>query len=145
MEIINKEGFLAVGKKVACGWQELGTQMPEAWRQVLEKKDEIKNRVSPYILDICLHVRDGEFTQLVGVEVSSLSDIPEGFEGAAIPKQKYLYSHYSGPVTDIAGHFGKMMSWAEENCLMVDPEDFKIQYTPEKNDEEGYSLYVKLA
>ncbi|PLT29588.1 GyrI-like domain-containing protein [Peribacillus deserti] len=145
MDIVMKEEFYVIGKKVTCPWQELGALMPEAWKTVMERKDEIPNRLSPYILDICLHVIDGEFTQLVGVEVSSLEHIPDGLNGAVIPKQKYIYSKHTDSVMDIAGHFGRMIEWAKENCLTIDPFDFKIQYSPEYNEERGYDLYFKLA
>jgi predicted transcriptional regulator YdeE len=144
MKIVTKPAFNVVGKKVSCTWEKLGTEMPAAWQEVLQRKSEFENRTSPYILDICLHLRDGVFTQLIGAEVSNLSSIPEGFEGVSIPEQKYIYTKHTGPVMEIAHTYGQMIDWAKENNLTIDPDDFKIQYTPVDIDEEGYDLYFKM-
>lgn len=144
MELVSKPSFNVIGKKVSCTWDKLGIEMPEAWKEVIQRKNEIKNRISPYILDVCLHVKNGEFTQLIGCEVSELADIPTGFDGKLIPEQKYVYTKHTGSVMEIATAFGEMIEWAKENNLTIDPEDFKIQYTPEENEAEGYDLYFKV-
>ncbi|WP_442598368.1 GyrI-like domain-containing protein [Neobacillus sp. D3-1R] len=144
MQIVKKEAFNVVGKKVIAHWQELGVEMPKAWKEVIERKAEVKNRISPNILDICLQLVNEEFTQLVCVEVSDLSEIPEGFEGVHIPEQQYLYTKHTGSVMEIAQTFGAMIQWAKDNHLTIDPLDFKIQYTHENNPEEGYDLYFKI-
>jgi predicted transcriptional regulator YdeE len=144
MNIVTKPSFYVIGKKVSCTWERLGTEMPSAWNEVLSRKSEFENRVSPYILDICLHLRDGVFTQLIGAEVSRLSSIPAGFEGVQIPEQTYIYTKHTGSVMEIANSFGEMIDWAKENNHTIDPDDFKIQNTPDGIDEEGYDLYLKI-
>ena len=59
MNIVTKPAFYVVGKKVSYTWEKLGSEMPAAWQEVLRRKGEFENRTSPYILDICLHLRDG--------------------------------------------------------------------------------------
>ncbi|HYK74533.1 MAG TPA: GyrI-like domain-containing protein [Pseudoneobacillus sp.] len=144
MQIVKKEAFNVVGKKVVAPWQQLGTEMPKAWQEVMARRDEINHRTSPYILDICLQLVNGEFTQLVCVEVSDFVDIPNGFEGAHIPEQQYIYTKHTGSVMEIAETFGAMIQWAKDNHLTIDPLDFKIQYTHENSPEEGYDLYFKI-
>ncbi|UOY92414.1 GyrI-like domain-containing protein [Ectobacillus sp. JY-23] len=143
IEIKSLPALYVVGKKVQGNWKRLGTEMPKAWREVMERREEISHRTSPYILDICLHLRHGIFTQLVGVEVERLASIPAGLEGVTIPTQRYISMKYAGPITEIAGAFQDMMEWANKKGYTLDKEDFKIQYTPE-NEAEGYDLYYKI-
>lgn len=144
MEIKTLPAFKVIGKKVSCPWEDLSKEMPLAWQEILASKDSIPNRTSPYILDICLHLRDGIFTQLVGVQVSEISTIPELFEAVEIPEQHYIYSKHVGSVMEIADKIGQMIKWGQENNYTLDPDDFKIQYTPEENESEGYDLYFKI-
>ncbi|WP_026694823.1 GyrI-like domain-containing protein [Peribacillus kribbensis] len=142
MELLKKEAFKAVGKKVTCSWTELQTEMPRAWQEVTERKDEIKCKTSEDLMDICLQVKDGVFTQLVGAEVRDFSDIPIGFEGVSIPEQQYIYSLYSGDVKDMAAHFEKMQEWASSRNYQFDPLDFKIEQTINNGRLAG--LYLKI-
>jgi predicted transcriptional regulator YdeE len=143
MEIVKKQAFYAIGKKVSCHWEQLPVEMPKAWSEVLSRKEEILNRVSPYFLDICLELEKDNFTQLVAVEVSELTHIPDGFIGVQIPEQTYIYTKHIGLEMEIANTFGAMINWAKENHLSIDPKDFKIQYTHE-NENQGFDLYFKI-
>ncbi|PLS17359.1 hypothetical protein CVD28_12395 [Bacillus sp. M6-12] len=143
MQIIKKPGFYVVGKKVSCPWEQLGIEMPKAWAEVTRRKHEISNKVSPYTLDICLQLKDGIFTQLVGVEVSKITEVPDGFEGISIPEQNYVHTRHTGTEMEMIHTFENMIKWAKENNHTIDPEDFKIQFAPD--DKNGaHELYYKV-
>lgn len=143
MKVVELESFKVVGFKVVSHWSGLSIEIPKAWQQIHQRVSEVKNRTSPYFYDICLQLVGEEFTQLVGCKVSHLDEIPIGMEGYNVPTASYIYAEHTLPDYLMHETFQKMMDWAKEKSLTIDPADFKIQKTPMSGDE-GHHLYVRL-
>lgn len=142
-ELINKNEFKVIGMKITCDWSKLHTEMPKLWKSFNERIGEIDNIINDCTIDICLQVVENDFTQLICVEVSDLSNIPEGMTGMVIPSQSYAYLKHEGPVEDIWKSFGALQSWIKETGLTIDPLDFKMDYCP-KDPVLPHELYEKV-
>lgn len=144
MKIVEKEAFITVGIKVEADWQELHVKMPKAWTTAKERLNEIKNRKEDVMMDLSLHVVNGQYTQLIGVEVERSAEVPEGMEKKEIPAQKYVYHQHEGELSAIAESFGKMYDWAEEQDIAAG--NFKIDYGYLRDgSEDMHELYIKIA
>ncbi len=143
MKIIEKEAFTVIGIKVEADWQSLHKIMPPSWEKAKERMDEIEGRKEDVMMDVSLDVTDGQYTQLIGVEVDKDSEVPDGMEKVDIPTQKYIYEQHQGALEGIAETFGRMYNWAEEHD--IEAGDFKIDYGYLRDDsEEKHDLYIKI-
>lgn len=95
------------------------------------------------MMDLSLDVKNGRYTQLIGVEVENSADIPEGMEKVDIPDQRYINYQHKGELPAIAQSFGKMYEWAKEHD--IEAGDFKIDYgyLPDGS-EDVHDLYIKI-
>ncbi len=144
MEIVQKSAFKVVGIPVIATWDELWTEVPAAWEEVLSRQAEIRNRINALFLDISLNKEGDLYTQLVCAEVSQFEHIPPGMIVWEIPDQRYLHHRHEGTLKEIAGSFGQMYQWAAENNTSVD--DFKVDcgYTFAGHERE-HDLYVRVS
>lgn len=78
MEIVDRGPVRVVGIEVVAPWQELWTEVPEAWRLLRERAEEIQRRTSNVFIDVSLEETAGTYRQVVGAEVDSLDEVPEG-------------------------------------------------------------------
>ena len=143
MEILQKPAFKVVGIPVIATWDELWTEVPAVWDEVLSRQTEIRHRVNALFLDISLNKFGDTYTQLVCAEVSAFEQVPAGMITWEIPDQRYLYHRHEGTLKDIAGSFGQMYQWAAENNLSID--DFKLDcgYTVASH-ERQHDLYIRV-
>lgn len=144
MQIVEREGSRVVGIQVVADWKNLWTEVPQAWKQLFERADEIRDRTAETFVDVSLEMNDGVYTELVGAEVNEAGTVPEGMVQVELPTRRYVHLRHEGPVAGIADAFGRMHAWADENEITTD--DFKIDrgYTP-GGDETVHDLYVRLA
>jgi predicted transcriptional regulator YdeE len=143
MKIVAKEAFTVIGIKVEADWQGLHKVMPSSWEKAKERLDEIEGRKDDVMMDVSLDVTDGQYTQLIGVEVEKGSVVPDEMEKVDIPTQKYIYEQHQGALEGIAETFGRMYDWAEEHDVKTG--DFKIDYGYLKdNTDHVHDLYVKV-
>jgi len=143
MKIVKKEAFKVIGIKVEADWQMLHQVMDKVWERAKERLTEIENRKEDVMMDLSLEVVDGQYTQLVGVEVEGAAITPGGMEEVSIPLQEYIYYQHEGELSGIGQSFGKMYDWAEEHD--IEAGDFKIDYgyLPDGSETE-HELYVKI-
>lgn len=143
MKVIEKEAFTVIGIKVEADWQSLHKIMPPSWEKAKERMDEIEGRKEDVMMDVSLDVTDGQYTQLIGVEVDKYSEVPDGMEKVDIPTQKYIYEQHQGALEGIAETFGRMYNWVEEHD--IEAGDFKIDYGYFRDgSEEKHDLYIKI-
>lgn len=143
MKIIEKEAFTVIGIKVEADWQSLHKVMPPSWEKAKERLNEIEGRKEDVMMDVSLDVTEGQYTQLIGVEVEKDSEVPDKMEKVDIPIQKYIYEQHQGALEGIAETFGRMYDWAEEND--IEAGDFKIDYGYRKgNSDQVHELYIKV-
>ena len=142
-ELITKNEFKVIGMRIICDWSQLQTEMSKLWKNFIQRVEEIKNRTSDYMIDMCLQVVENDFTQLICVEVSDLSYVPEGMIALTIPSQTYAYLKHEGPTEDIWKSFEELQNWIKERGLIIDPLDFKMDYC--QNDPLlPHELYQKI-
>ncbi|GAA5523240.1 GyrI-like domain-containing protein [Aliifodinibius salicampi] len=143
MKIVEKEAFTVIGIKVEADWQSLHKVMPPSWEKAKGRLNEIEGRKEDVMMDVSLDVTDGQYTQLIGVEVEKDSEVPDKMEKVDIPIQKYIYEQHQGALEGIAETFGRMYDWAEEND--IEAGDFKIDYGYRKgNSDQVHELYIKV-
>lgn len=137
--------MIVVGLRVQADWQMLWRTMPEAWRELIARRNEIPHRVSETLMDVSVCVDCGNYTQLIGAEVDRVSDseVPSGMSTVYVEPATYLYARHAGPVTEIAQTFGRMYDWARANRVQLD--EFKVDqgYTAEGTEVE-HDLYVRI-
>ncbi|MCP5051750.1 MAG: GyrI-like domain-containing protein [bacterium] len=140
---MTKESFKVVGILITAKWSDLRLDMPIAWDDFKESFNKIKYRVNDVFMDIRLEKKQGVYKQLICAEVSDVLDVPEGMVFELIPAGHYIHWGHWGPVEKIAGTFGKMYDWANENT--IETGDFKIDigYTLEGN-EQYHDLYIEI-
>ncbi|WP_069130374.1 GyrI-like domain-containing protein [Rhodohalobacter halophilus] len=143
MKVVTLPKITLIGIEVKAHWKELHQKMPEAWEKLFTRKGELSNRTTDTYTEISANVMDEIYTQIVGAEVEPGRPVPAGMTSLQIPKQSYLHFHHTGPLTEIAGSFGKMYRWAEENRIAAD--EFKIDrgYLPGLPDSP-HDLYIKV-
>nr|WP_244937494.1 GyrI-like domain-containing protein [Brevibacillus brevis] len=87
------------------------------------------------------------FTTLIGVEVSSLADIPEGMVSHTIPEGTFAKVTHKGPETNLGETYGFLYgSWLCESGYEYAGFDFEYwdeRYKPEQEDN-GIDIYVPL-
>jgi len=79
--------------------------IPKMWLDFFDREKEIKNRVNSvcYGLATNMSAENYEFDEIVGVEVSDFSDIPEGMISTKIAPQRYLVFTHKGILFDEKG------------------------------------------
>jgi len=141
--IVNKEAFTLVGIPVRAHWDALWTEMPLAWRKWFSRCDEVKGKTTASSIDASLAVRDGEYFQLIGTQVSDPQDVPTDMMCIDIPKKRYVFAEHTGPLEAIADSFGAMYRWAEHQGHKTGDFKLDIGYTA-SGKESQHQLYIEL-
>jgi predicted transcriptional regulator YdeE len=82
-------------------------QIPKAWSRFTSDQilEQIPNQAHPSIvLGVYTDYesdQNGKFSLIVGTEVTSLDDIPEGMTGITVPPAKYLEFNFEGKLPDV--------------------------------------------
>jgi len=143
MQFVHRPAFVAVGLRVDADRQGLWRKMPEAWRALHERADEIRHRVTDVLMDISVSVDCGCYTQLIGAEVAHADDVPDGMCVVHVPAGTYLHTRHTGSLPQIAETFRRMYEWGRENGVRLD--EFRIDsgYTV-SGGEPHHDLYVRV-
>lgn len=142
--IVERPASLVVGLKVEASWDALWTEMPKAWRTLFARADELADRLDDVFVDVSLAQQDGRYTQLVGAEVRTAKQIPDGMVAVSIPAQRYVAARHVGPLQGIAESFGALYAWAERHGHPVDAFKLDVGYRPDGRETE-HMLFVRLA
>lgn len=145
MEIVNKQSLQVIGMQVVAKRDYLYTEIPHAWNMFFKRIYEIRDKIDNKFMDISVR-KDGDlYTQLVCVEVSTLSFIPTGMIGIKFPARKYISHQHKGTFVGISETYSTMYHWAEENDYGTG--DFKIDYGYFDNEREPieHTLYLAVA
>ncbi|MCA0757900.1 GyrI-like domain-containing protein [Paenibacillus sp. N4] len=90
VEIVEMEEMYLVGFSVTSAFERHEPEVVEAMkRQFHSRKDEIRHAIHPERYLSPHFSSDVLFTYLICMEVSSLSDIPEGMLGFTVPPHRY--------------------------------------------------------
>lgn len=133
-----------VGIQVKATFEELHTEVPRAWQNLINKAAEIPHRVNPVFVDISLSKEGDNYTELIGAEVSQFPEERDPhLKYITIPAQTYLHHRHEGPVKEIARSYGKIYEHARNHDLNAG--EFKIDrgYTADGR-ERAHDLYVRI-
>ncbi len=126
MEIINKQSLQVIGIQVIAQQDYLFTEIPHAWDILFKRIEEIRGKIDNRFMDISVKKEGKLCTQLLCIEVNSLSYMPDGMFGMKFPQQKYISFKHTGTIYGVPDSFDKMNKWAKENGYRTG--DFKIDY-----------------
>ncbi|MFF2529739.1 GyrI-like domain-containing protein [Brevibacillus sp. NPDC058079] len=135
--------------------EDLGKKLSATTTEALRaRKNEIQNQVGEgeYLIQIYPDKDDFDavvdpFTTLIGVEVSSLADIPEGMVSHTIPAGTFAKVTHKGSEESLGETYGFLYgSWLCESGYEYAGFDFEYwdeRYKPEQEDNE-IDIYVPL-
>lgn len=135
--------------------EDLGKKLSATTTEALRaRKNEIHNQVGEgeYLIQIYPDTADFDaavdpFTTIIGLEVSSLADIPEGMVSHTIPAGTFAKVTHKGPETNLGETYGFLYgSWLTESGYEYAGFDFEFwveRYKPEQEDNE-IDIYVPL-
>lgn len=143
MEKVSRDTLRIVGIMVRAKWDDLWNKVPEAWKSVFARADEIEFKLDHPFIDVSLEQQGDEYLQVVGALVSQVGDVPAGMCAVEIVRQAYIHHRHEGTQAEIAAAFGAIYEWAEANDHDASPFKIDVGYTP-NGDEESHDLYVGL-
>jgi predicted transcriptional regulator YdeE len=134
-----------VGLVVEARWNELFQAVPDAWRQLFARADELRQLAGAgRFVEVSLGMKDDVYTELVGIEVSNdILSFPAGMRRLDIPTGDWLHLHHTGDVTGIAACFGALYAHAEAESIAVSDLKFDFGYAPAGSDGP-HDLYLSL-
>lgn len=83
----------------------------------MERKDEIRHAVDPDVYWAPWYDSEVMFTYFYCLQVSELSDVPEGMMGFAIPEATYASVYYEGPLPWGPDPYGMLAEYRKANGL----------------------------
>jgi AraC family transcriptional regulator len=76
-------------------------EIPALWQRFVARLDQIPGRVGGVEYGLCFSTGGDEFDYVAGVEISSSSGLPDGFETFSIPAHKQLVFPHEGHVSSL--------------------------------------------
>lgn len=106
--VVESEDILVVGLKAEANFHNISQVTPLLARQFMPRLGEIKSRKDIFTLslqnyrhfDFKTFNPNETFDKWVGVEVTSLEDVPEKIETLSITSGRYLVINYKGSIPD---------------------------------------------
>ncbi|MBG9943964.1 GyrI-like domain-containing protein [Brevibacillus formosus] len=154
--ILTREETLVIGITfTASVTEDLDKKLSATTTEALRaRKSEIHHQVGEgeYLIQIYPDKDDFDaaidpFTTIIGVEVSSPADIPEGMVSHTIPTGTFAKVTHKGPETNLGETYGFLYgSWLSESGYEYAGFDFEYwdeRYKPEQEDNE-IDIYVPL-
>jgi AraC family transcriptional regulator len=105
-KIISKKTFSIIGIELKTTNREGKNfvEIPQFWKQVIQKKKigKIPNKKQPgTVLGICMDFRaDGDFSYIIGSEVTNTDNVPDDMVSKKIPDAKYAVFLARGKMPD---------------------------------------------
>ena len=112
-KIISKKAFpvIAIELKTTTREGKNFVEIPQFWQQVIQKKqiNNIPNKKQPdIVLGICMDFRaDGDFSYIIGSEVTNADNVPEDMVSRKIPEANYAVFTARGKMPDSIQHATK--------------------------------------
>ncbi|MFF0828140.1 GyrI-like domain-containing protein [Brevibacillus sp. NPDC003359] len=154
--ILSREETLVIGITFTANvTEDLGKKLSATTTEALRtRKSEIHKQVGEgeYLIQLYPDKADFDaavdpFTTLIGVEVSSLADIPEGMVSHTIPAGTFAKVTHKGPEENLGETYGFLYgSWLCETGYDYAGFDFEYwdeRYKPDQEDNE-IDIYVPL-
>jgi len=126
-KIVSKEAIKVIGMSVRTTQKE--NTIPQLWNRFNPLACSIKNQVVPGVaLGICPHTdmkdfnEETEFEYIAGMEVTSLTDIPEGMLSYEVPAQRYAVFTHKGSLETLGDTYKAIYSdWFAKNDYEFKP------------------------
>lgn len=125
-----------------------------AYRSLLERRDEIPNRNKEYVLLMQMYplnpdfnAQTDPFTHLIGYEVSEPGNVPADMVSHTVGESKYVTCKHIGPESELSRSYEYLYGqWLGESGCEPKDYDFEIwdeRYKPESPDNV-ISIFVAL-
>jgi len=105
-------------------------QIPKAWSRFTNENllRQIPNKAYDNIM-LGLYTnyesdQNGKYSLIIGTEVTSLDEIPEGMTGITAPAAKYLEFHFEGPLPSLA-----TQAWQHIWKYFLDNQEYRRTFT----------------
>jgi len=143
VDVVELGAMIVVGLEVRASFRGLWREVPRAWEALFVRAAEIAHRSGPTFVDVSVDVEDGIHRQVVGAQVASAGEVPDGMTALEIPARRYLHHRHRGPLTGIAASFAKMHLWAQAKGLSTGDFKLDVGYTRGFT-EKAHDLYLAI-
>ena len=139
IETIELPELVIIGIMVEAPWRDLPARVREAWTVLFAAETG-----ATAFLEASLSVEDGIYREVVGYLAANRSEVPDGMMKVVIPAQRYLRLIHDGPLTGIAGGYGRLLAHAGAARLRATDIKLDFGYLPGLPDGR-HELHVALA
>ncbi|MFC0011450.1 GyrI-like domain-containing protein [Devosia nitrariae] len=146
VELVRLEPITVIGLRVEAPWNQLFEAVPDAWRQLFRRADDLRRFMSQKqsFLEVSVDVRDGVYTELVGVQAQNApAACPVEMRRLDIPAGEWLHLVHTGPLAGIADGFSALYAHAETAGLAVSDVKLDFGYTA-AGEDRPHDLYLSL-
>jgi predicted transcriptional regulator YdeE len=121
------------------------SQIGKTKQRFMERKQEIKHVINPDVYWAPWFNCEVMFTYFYCLQVSELSDIPDGMMGFTIPETLYAAVKYEGPHPMDPDPYGLLASYRQENGIVHKEESMIIEkYEFAKDCLPGEEIAVEI-
>jgi predicted transcriptional regulator YdeE len=120
VQLVDRPLFSVVGIEVVAPWDELFQAVPAAFKQLVERLEEIPHRSTGSLVDVSVEVRDGVYRELIGTPVDRIDAAPAGMIGLTFAAQRFVHHRHAGPVDAIAAAYQEIYDWGRAQGLALD-------------------------
>ena len=150
-KVVDSQEILVIGLSAEANFHNISQVTPQLARQFMPRLDEIKSRKDTFTLslqnynyfDFKTFNPNETFDKWVGIEVTSLEDVPEKIKTLTITSGRYLVIDFKGSIPDFITFWQNMHStWLPNSEFELDDrphfERLPPSYNPMKpiNEEE---------
>lgn len=146
VELVRLEPITVIGLRVEARWNQLSEAVPDAWRQLFRRAEELRRFTGEQqsFLEASVDIQDGVYTELVGLKVqNAAAACPAGIHRLDIPAGDWLHLVHTGPLAGITEGFSALYAHAETAGLAVSDVKLDFGYTP-AGEDRPHDLYLSL-
>jgi predicted transcriptional regulator YdeE len=143
VEIVDRPDAMVLGLEVVAPFDELGTAVPAAWRELFARAHELPAPVDGRFAEASEHLGGGRYRETVGVLLAQPITPPAGMTAALLPAGRFVRHDVTGPVSGITDGFQSVYDWAAARGFTLGERTLDRGYTPDGR-ETVHQLYVDL-
>ncbi|TDD69826.1 AraC family transcriptional regulator [Jiangella aurantiaca] len=143
MEIVQRPELTVVGIEVVARFEGLSTAVPDAWRRLFDRRDELPPPPGGTFTEVSNELGGGAYRETVGLVAVDADDVPAGMSAVVVPAGRFVHHRHEGPVEQIADSFGAIYDWAAQHGLRLGPLKVDQGYTPDAFDG-AHDLYIDV-
>jgi len=145
IKVVEKEEMKVVGISWNGTYSQLET-VPQLFREMKGRLQEVPNPVDDSILVAPFHGRETEFTYYVTTPVKEIQQIPEGMVGFTIPRKNYVCTTHKGSIEEVENTYQQVLKWMSEYGYDHDEHALSLEifHVKDKNHNKQDLLHFEL-